>query len=158
MTSECWRNLSGARSRTPHARTVHPSVTKKSEANMAGQWARTNVRQMIGRSRLGGMPSSFRTRFSSEEFDDIALLLFEPAEQRCDHDVQRKHARSLPPAAPMQFPDGAASVRLRSTAAGCLKILPTESPTLAAQSSAFETVALRERPSHSQPLSKQVVC
>jgi hypothetical protein len=30
-----------------------------------------------------------------QEFDDIALLLFEPAEQRRKDQVQRKHSRSL---------------------------------------------------------------
>ena len=41
-------------------RTVQTSVVKKSAAIRAGQCARRNVRQIIGRSRLGGMPSAFR--------------------------------------------------------------------------------------------------
>jgi hypothetical protein len=43
------------------ARTVHTSVVKKSAANRARQWARKNVRHVMGRSRLGGMPCSFPT-------------------------------------------------------------------------------------------------
>jgi hypothetical protein len=42
----------------------HP-VVKNSPATSAGQCARRNVRQVVGRSRLGGMPSAFRMPASS---------------------------------------------------------------------------------------------
>ncbi len=44
----------------PVAVHIESAVVKKSAANSACQWARKNVRHAIGRSRLGGMPCSFR--------------------------------------------------------------------------------------------------
>jgi hypothetical protein len=44
-----------------HQSTSGPtSVVKESAATRAGEWARRNVRQDVGRSPLGGMPSAFR--------------------------------------------------------------------------------------------------
>ena len=44
-----------------------------------------------------------------QEFDDIALFPFEPAEQRRDDQVERQHARSLRQRGWMQFSDSTVS-------------------------------------------------
>jgi integrase len=46
----------------------------------------------------------------AQEFDDIALLSFEPTEQRRDDQVQRKHARSLGQWRPMEISDSTGCV------------------------------------------------
>jgi hypothetical protein len=59
------RDCTSSRNATKYVtkpRAVHTSLVKKSAATSAGQCAWMNVRQVMGRCRLGGMPAARRMR------------------------------------------------------------------------------------------------